>query len=469
MGRLSPAIKTALSAGTRVSKVLRVGFPTAAGGPLYFDAIGRWARAAQDPVTLLYPSIPISPLVTRWESCGVSVSDQVGNMAIPETRVGIADKEPRPLRAILEGAVDVESSPASISWITEGLDEPSWTTLFVGILQSWRYYGVQVELSVKADAHALEFDDVPRVKLTAGDWPLIHVTSKGTFAPIVYGIHDANAITGKGMLPCPNVRFDATAGYWYVVSLGFVKSVDRCYRNGALLTATTQWTWSYVYAGGKPYTIVALVGITPAASDIITVDVKGLTTLAAGTGAVIASPPEILKHALVNFVFNDWQGAVATASGWLADSSAPIDTTSFAAAASWASQFGWESAWRMGGGIQAALGQEVLRSWTNSFPSMRAWWTERGQIGCEPLRHHDDRSGLYPSDPWLREENLIGLPEESFVVSDNPDQLLSRVNGSHLYGEADQKYWATLEVQDPTRPRRGQQSYSLPFSARRVI
>jgi hypothetical protein len=470
MGRLSAAMKPLLQPtagggpGVRPTKILKLGFPTAAGGPLYFAGSGHYAPAAS-----------ILPNVTRWDPIPIGAAEQPGGMRTPEVRVVIADKEPPPLRAILEGAVDVSNSPSGIYWTVPGLAEfdvngvLQWTPLSVGILDSFAYDGLEVEVTLKPDSHALDYDDVPRTKLTRGDWPLIHAIAQNTYAPIVYGIHDAVSLSGKGMIDCPNVRFDATAGYYYVVSLGWIKSVDRLYLNGTLKTFTTQWDKAFVVAGGKRYTVVFLIGITPLPTDVIQVDCKGLTVNADGTGALITGGADVLKHALVNFGFGDWQAPVAGLTGYLPDTGAPLDVVEFGSAAVWGNQFGWESAWRIGATAQAGLGNDVLNSWRNSFPSMRAWWTERGQIACGALRHHDDRAGLYPSDPWLREENLIGKPEDAFVPRDDATQLMSRVSGSYLYGEADRKYWGALEVQDPTLARRGQQSYSLPFSARRVL
>lgn len=464
MGRLSVAMKPLLQPAAggppaiRPTKILKLGFPTSAGGPIYCVQQGHYAPAAS-----------LSPKVTSWDVINVGASEQVGVLQPPETHVKIADKGSA-LRAILEGAVDVANSPAGAYWTTPGLAEfdangvPQWTPLLAGILYTWKYTGLTVDVTIKPDTHALEFDDIPRVKLTAGDWPLIHASSKGSYAPIVYGIHDAQALSGKGMIDCPNVRFDATAGYYYVVSLGWLKSVDRLYLGGVQKTITTQWNWSKIIAGGKPFTVVFLVGITPLPTDIITVDCQGLTTSSDGTGSLISGGADILKHGLTNFIFGDWQGGA-----WLADSTAQIDTTEFANTASWGSAFGWEGAWRIGAATTPQVGMDAIRAWNDSFPSLRTWWTERGQIACGPLRHHDARMGLYPSDPWLREENLVGGPDDAFVPTDDANQLMSRVSGSYLYGEADKKYWATLEVQDPTTPRRGQKSFSLAFSARRVI
>jgi len=449
MGLMDPAFKAALAAGATPVPVLQIAFPNSQNKRYAGDGFGF------DPVA---PG-PFEARVDTWTEIAVVVSERPGQLSYPETTVTVTDVG-RDLTQILEGKYEARKSAAAVKLALSGVASSAWFPLLTGVVDRWRQTGLKWDLTIRPDDRALQ-GYVPKTTVTKGNAPLADTTNKspyGRYMPIVYGVHDASALTGQGMLPTINVRFDGTLGWYYLVSLGRLKSVDRVYKNGTLQTVATHYNVIYPLLGGVQTTCLSWVS-APATTDVIQCDVNGIESVGDGTGQTITNPVDILKHFLVNFVWNNYRSGL-----WFADSTAPIDALAFATAAGWASRFSWEGAKRIGGDTTQQRGVDLVNEWLTSWPTLRLWWNNQGKLACGALSHL--WTG-YIDDPWFR--GMVDEKGDSLQPYRDTYQILDRVAVSYIPQAVAGGYGQSLDLQDMDAPEKSTENFQLAWSAARII
>ena len=396
-----------------------------------------------------------------WGNIRMGVSERPSSLSSIEAEVTVQDAPDglgnRLFLPLLEGSRNPRKSPAVIRWAVPDLDSSLWYTLFTGVLDTWSQPDpMQWKLRLRTDETAIR-GYVPRDAVTKGAFPGAPNTSLGIYFPWVYGIHDSSSLTGQGMVPTVPVSISATYGYKYLVSAGVCKSVPRVYKNGSLLGAV--YAIEYPIVGGRQVTIVKITSGTTVEADEISCDVEGLTSDGTTSGGVILSPIEQLKHALVNQVFGSWkQGA------WLSDSGAPIDTGSFARAATFAQNQRYEGSWRFGGDREPVRASDLIDEWLKSHPMTRLYWMNTGKLACKFL------SFVHPgylSWPWVNgDQHEVG---SSFSYKSDSGQSINQVSMSYLHGARDDTYFATIDLQDLFSQERVTENLPLKNSAARFI
>jgi hypothetical protein len=356
---------------------------------------------------------------------------------------------------LLKGRYKARRSRVLCRMAHPDLAEEDWYTFFDGVLDSWESANGTVTLSCRTDDSALR-GYIPKVQVLKGAFPGAPDTSLGIYIPIILGIHDAQGLTSQGMIPTVCISQDATLGYKYAVTLGTAASVPRVYKNGSLQTVTTHYTVAQESFGGATITIISMVSSTTA-SDEITCDVEGLTDDGTTSGAVILDPVDQLKWICNNLIWNDWRGG-----SYYTD--APVDATAFAVAQSYTSAFGYEGARRYGGTTDQTRGLDAVNGWLRSHPMLRLRWTFDGSLAPVVLDH---RFAGYSDDNWIdgdRDEIAA-----SFRYALQASGLVSKVSFQYLYGEADSKFWQSLEIQDLARweEEKAGVSFDLSHSASR--
>jgi len=370
----------------------------------------------------------------------------------------------RSITRTLKGACDQRRARMLLRLGSPRLATSDWYTFFDGILADWTYEGVDVTLNAGVDDRALQ-GFVPKQPVLAGAFRGAPATSLGIFLPFVYGIHDSSSLSGSGMVPTVCISFDATLGYRYCPTIGQARSVPRVYLNKVSKTIVAdppgagQVSITYPIYGGLQVTSINF-GTAPAATDVVTCDIEGLTVDGTTTGAVILNPVEQFKHLLVNFAFGDWRSGA-----WLADSTAPIDAASFAVASTYAAQLLYEGSKVYGGSTTPIVVGQVVQDFLQSHPMLRLYWAPTGKLRCIALDH---RYLGYLDAPWIKEEQ--DLSEGSSLVQPvDGSSVMQRVNLSYLRGEADGKYWSSLAVQDLRVVEKTAESLQWPWSSSRYV
>jgi hypothetical protein len=386
-----------------------------------------------------------------------SVSQRAGDLGRQTHSVKLIDTD-RALSSLAAGRYDIRRSPVTFKWGLPGLVEADWFTAFTGVVNDWSWSAGEFELQTSTDDRVLR-GYVPNRQILKGWAPNAPQSRLGLYVPIVIGIHDGQGLTGRGMLPMIPYCIDATMGYWYLVSLGAMKSVPRVYKGATALSSGTganQFQVSNIWRGGMYMTVVQIYSPSPVLTDadVLTCDVEGTQSVG---GVVITNPVEQLKWMLNNVIYNDWGG---DPSGTF--STAPTDDTLMSTAAAYAAAFKYEGSRYIGGTTEQSTGSELLSSWMKSHINMRARWSNLGRLGVFPIDH---RYLPYAADYVFDGEEF----DRVFSFKTSSEGLSSKVKSSYLYGEADSKYWMTLEVQDLARWQieKITESFDLSWSASR--
>lgn len=378
------------------------------------------------------------------DSVTTAVSERQSELSAMAFRLSLLDTDGAVTR-IVEGSREVRRSRVVARLALATLAEAYWFTFFDGVVNEWQSQSGVVTLGCRTDEFALD-GFCPKAPLLAGSVPGLINQSRGTYAPIIYGVHDDQSLEGKGAvkcipIDCPVEPATAAAGKYWLVGVGVMKAVPRVYKNGGTaLTLSTNYTLAYPKWGGTTYTAVVIGGsgaTTSSTADEVTCDVEGLTDAGDGTGGLITGAAAQLQHFLVNFGYGDWRTGA-----WLSEATAPLDTSSFATADTFMAKFGGEGSIYVGGSTEQKRVREVLSGWLRSWPMLRARWSADGKMG---LRVIDHASGAYVSAPWVQAVRDELAPMQYEAVS---GQLVSRVSLSYLPGQRAGKLWQTLDLQD---------------------
>lgn len=435
----------------RAIPVLRVGWPT--GDEMYSDRpVGFAGIGACRPSIL-----SISPF-----TFGVGLRG--GGVAFSESVIALDNHLGR-LTRIIEGGVDPAGSEASLFVALPGLAEADWHVGLAGVIGKPAYRDRAVEIRLRANDAPMR-GTMPKAQILKSECPSALDSSHGVYLPYLYGEHDADAVTSKGMVPLVNWQHGSGAGDCrYALCIGRAKAVSRVYVNGTLQTLTTDYVVSYPIIGGKQITSIDLTAAALAEDIVVTADAEGYETVGDGTGELILNPVDQFLHKLTNFGFGDYRYGT-----WLDPADYPLDLASFAQASAFAATLGYEGGDHGGGTTEAEQILDAAQRWLGSWLAMRAFWTPAGKLAVRPLSFlfRGYESPGYPSavaPVFLRPVHEIG---NSFIPSSEPT-VYRRVDLSYLFGAHDQKYFQSLAVTDVSQAEEVNEAFSLANSAPRLV
>jgi hypothetical protein len=261
--------------------------------------------------------------VVKWGGMRFGGSDRSFSITPTECSPLVQDTD-KEFSTFLEGpqAEDLIRTPAT-ALIRLGSANPAiptskWYTYFTGIMDQWGFQEpYQAKLWLRTDTRKLDAEFGRLVG--PGDFPRADAAARGQLCPMIWGVQDSGA--DKGAVKTMLVD---TSNQWYLLSVGWLKAVSRVFVAG--LQVTSNFTVIHPTVNGRVYTVIQWTGSAPP-DGAITADVQGYETVGDGTGTLIENEANILKHLLVNFIYGD------ATSLWLADATAPVDTTAFASAA----------------------------------------------------------------------------------------------------------------------------------------
>lgn len=372
--------------------------------------------------------------VIQWGTLERSISDRDNQISLNKATVTIEDTDAS-FSSLLEdsNAPGMRGTRALIQLIGPNVAPADWATLFDGYLDNWSMSGLFVwTLDISPNDQPLVNASFPKTPLLAIDWPNIgDKTLYGEFVPLIYGVHDSRGSSDAGMVPCPYVD---RIGFRYLVAHGWV-TVDRVYVDGVLTGAGFSITHPTI--NGRLFTLIDF--SSDQADAEITADVTGYESVGNGSGTTLTGV-DCLKHALVNFVYGDYQGG-----NWASVGTVPINTSSFTTTQSFLTDMVWEGVSRRYGGASKTSGMDLIGDFCSSL-QLLAFFTREGQISVAP----DDHRSLtlwYDEPRWLRYDLYeVG---DSFRLEYDRDSIIDRLSIQYVYSEADGKFVQVVEVRDP--------------------
>lgn len=191
---------------------------------------------------------------------------------------------------------------------------------------------------------------------------------------------------------------------------------------------------------GKQWTILEF-NVTSEADEFnertVAVDVEGIEDVGDGTGFLITNPAQMLKHFFVNWVANEYGSG-----DWLADTTAPVDATTFEETRLLENLLGQEASRIIGGNSRATRGRAEINGFCEDM-NLRAFWNEDGNLSL--LANMPFTLDIYIDDPWFQ-QGLHDLGEVSFRydISD----LFDRILLSYLHQHNGNQFLANIEIRD---------------------
>jgi len=305
-------------------------------------------------------------MLKSWGRLSYAISDRGGTLPSVELTIRGWDTD-RSMARIKEGtrADEVRGSAVTAYLMAPGTASSGWNTVFTGILTRLAFPEPFVyEITARVNDQQLSRIQPDGWKLTAAQWPNADPAVFDSYAPTVYGVHDASyTSTGPGMLPTLYVD---KIGFRYLVAAGKLKSVDRVYVDG--VQTGSGWSTSYVTVSGRIYTLIDFT--TDQGTAEITCDANGYESVGDGSGSTITNPATQWAHRLSNFILGDYMTG-----SWLS-TSVLIDSTALSAEESY-----WTSLGARGSDYNAGkeTGVEITTEYCNSW-RRRCAWTASGKI-----------------------------------------------------------------------------------------
>lgn len=367
------------------------------------------------------------PIVLRWDTLRRGVAERTCGLEDTDFSVDIDDTT-REFSNLVAGAsgYSIRGSAATLKIASPNVPQADWFTLFSGVLNAyeqlrplvWTWRFTPNDLALKRP--------FPKTAISQADWPNAHKDARGLYPNLVYGKLSTNG--EGGAVTCPLV--DIT-GVRYMVCAGRAKAVDAVFVDGEIVT--TGYSVTYASVNGRIYTLIVF---TAAREDgaVVTADVRGYESVGDGSGTLIENPAEQLQHLLVNWVWGDYKTGA-----WLSASTAPIDTTLFATAASFLSARGHKGSRVLGGQPSAQTGLNALEEWCRSH-QCQPFWRNSGQLA---IRFEDPAATPYPTST-LDDDRFFRMAQ---LVYDARD-LVDRVTVQYLYDHVAGQYTQVLEVRD---------------------
>jgi hypothetical protein len=387
-----------------------------------------------------------------------------GQLSIPDSSMKLADAD-GDISRLLSAGQDPAGCACSYTWAMAGVDPADWFTLMDGLFAypSSEDGGYSKTINIRANDAALQ-GDADKILFLPAEFPKAPPATWQTFFPFIYGSHSAQTLHGKGMVKCIPWSIDATEGYRVTPTMGHAAAVPRVYKNGTLLTLSTDYDLSYPIRG-KLFTSIDLAAAITA-DDIITCDIDGMTDVYDGTGNLITNMVDQLRHWLANRAFGNWR-----VGPWLNPESYPIDLQSLSRAAQFASAFCPSGSMRLGGSATAEKIPNVLQKWFSTGLCFRPFWSETSEFGLVTIDHRfmGPTSPGFPSDADAvvihGDQQEIGT---TFDDSDDVSNLINRVNLQALFGmDGDGKTYKSFQniaLEDVSQPLSGAESYEMAYS-----
>jgi len=377
-----------------------------------------------------------------------------GKSGIPPTEVTFElEDSDRSFVSVVDGASGhmVQRCSATVTLGSVNIPQPQWFRVFEGVLHRFDYEG-EGRWSGRITPNDLPLGNEqgggfwPKAFIFGPDWPNADPAALAQYGPLIYGQHDSTTTTAKGAVPLVYVD---RVGFRYLVCWGRAKSIDAVYVDG--VKASSGWSVVYTEVGGRLCTLVDFT--TDQGEAAITADVQGYETVGDGSGTLIESPSDVIRHTLAQWIYGDYKTG-----NWLPLSTAPTDAASFEATKAIHSRTSAKSARRIFG-AQRRAGQD-LTDWARSW-QVRLFWTNSGKIGAREIDnrlewlYRDDQTG------WIR------FDETPWAPAFRPDweRVIDRVAIEYHYQEAEGKYLFNLEVRDPSLTVENPENLQLPWSA----
>lgn len=323
MGRMDADMLAAVNAeGSLIAPVLTIAWPDETRRYSYYPYVG--------PAGLAAPKT-IRDHVRTIGEVQESVSDEEFQLTTTKFTVTLSDDDDNIASRLARG-YELVGANAWLDVAVQGLVETKWLRAWTGILGDTP----QLRPNERAFDVALRSNDLPllsffpRHPIQRYDWPFVDKDALNAWAPIIYGLHDSRTLGGDGAVPLFYVKNNANP-FRYLICQGWLRALLALYQDGTRLISTA-YTLVRGVVNGRPYTWVEFT--TSQGASVFTADVEGLAVNADGTGALLANTATVLKHLLVNFVYNE---PLTVLSGgtpvWRSDSEAPIAASTFAAGA----------------------------------------------------------------------------------------------------------------------------------------
>jgi hypothetical protein len=348
-----------------------------------------------------------------------SASDRQNSLTALEVEVKISDEDAS-ISKLIGRREPIHGSAARLYIASRKTAKAQWLQYFTGIVGDCEM-GEDGAWSIRlrTDDAAL-LTPIPRLLISENHWVNAPASTVGKPAPSVYGLHDSTGAklsqTNDGALPALYAGLiPGTTHYASIMSLGYIRGL-RAYKNKAIQSGN--YTFVQKVVAGIPWTYVDW-NSDPTPDVTVTVDAYGYDSAGDGTGTLLLSPVDQLRHAIVNLAYNyplasGWSGA------WLPNTAAPIDTGSFDTLKASLSRRAGGAAYSGGyyfGDPQVTM-LDAINSWANGL-ALKAMWTPLGQLAVGIDDPAIALADAYQDDPWLVEgRQILGRPRVSWQTQE---------------------------------------------------
>ncbi len=360
------------------------------------------------------------------------------------TSVKIADADGS-LQAMLE-TYDPRGSAATVRWVSPRLVAADWELIFTGLVEDWKIVDSVVEVILKTNDAPLQSPG-PKPIFSRSEWgSAFEQTVWGTAMPLVIGIHDSYKVTGRGMVPAVNIKWNQDLGlFWWCASIGSLGNIPRIYYDGAVKeTGFSVIRGTY---GGVHQTIITTDEANAPndgaeepkldGSVVVSFDCEGPDEDGGTEGEPITNPVQSIRAFLNNYVFRDNRTSV-----WYGDH-ASIHTPTWDAVQTYFDLYGYEGAFRIGGGDREP-GLKVIEAFLESKPWVKMWWTPSGQLAIGVIRHRDP---VIATTDWINAWTKVSGKDFVYQPGDRKE-VLSGIVSPYLYSHSESKFLGSYEAHD---------------------
>lgn len=368
----------------------------------------------------------------------IAYGSGVEESAIESVRTHVTLSDPRGELLRTLQTYDPRGSAARIDWASPGLVETDWTPLFRGVLEDWEREGLTTRLLVKTDDTLLRTAIPPRT-IQKAEWSTAaDSTVFGTAMPLCMGIFDSFAITGRGMVPCVNLRYDDALGYWWQVSADHLVNVRRLYYDGVAQPDSIWTTRRGVWGDGLATIVEVTAGSQPEKGVVVSCDLEGPDDDGLYAGPAVRNPLRQLRAVCEEFGFREpplgaWRGAH------------PLIGSSWAAAETWFEDRNRaESARRWGADQNPETLAEVIQSFLDAHPWVRIHWGPLGTLEVVIL----DPDDADPADAAHFRVDLYNAGGGVALLPGDLREVYTHVRQPYMWSPAEQKFLGALEAHD---------------------
>lgn len=410
----------------------------------YTIATGRYARGG----AMMADGPPCKGIVPTagFKECSYGPGMKGNTLVAARTSVKLNDADGS-IQAMLE-TYDPRGSVALVRWVSPFLVEADWEPIFTGVVEDWKIVGNVVEVLLKTNDAPLQSPG-PKPIFSRSDWPSAYdATTWGTAMALVTGIHDSYKVTGRGMVPAVNVKWDEDGGrFWWHASIGNLKTIPRIYYDGAVKEtgfSVIRGTYGGVFqtiitvdAANIPVTVGADDKAEPAPDAVVSFDCEGPGADGTTVGDSVTNPVAQLRAFLNTYVFRDVRNG-----RWATADADQIDTATWDATEDYFDLYGYEGAFRLGGG-EAEQALQVFEAFLKAHRWVKAWWTPTGKIALAVIPHADPPL----TGDWINAATKVA--DKDFVYSPGDRrEVLSGIVSPYLYSHSEQKYLGSYEAHD---------------------